>query len=530
MMLRINEEDVLIIDGKLVNAPTLLEQNTDVFRFTGSLQDDVELLVGGQQLEPSRDFKQPNVVRWQWEKGPFSRLGFVQCQLRLGGNLAAEGILRVEPWKFSLEQYAGILHEIERIAYNIVYDLRDLAFETVELFEPAELPKSGIEWLETVQGFMDGLESALEAINTDPHVFLRTREVNTFTWAVSRPGGSLITRLTRPGDDWLLDRDAIVPQLSGLLGGRLPMTVPEEIHERSTDVYENRVIAQFLQSVRSRLRSVGLRVSRPAETDLADLLFRKVDALQSLPFLAEVKPLCEPPVPTLVLLRNFRYRQFYEIYRRFHWGLRVELTDPDAGDLFKLTTKHVHDTYEMWAFFKVLEAIKNLGKGTFFNAGNVLDILQGEELLINIRGNSEVVVRTAESQYVQVIYKRRFDTAWGKQVFCVALPKIPDIVVQIAGAPHFTVLDAKYRLDSERTKGGVADDGKPKPEDIEKMQVYRDSIRSGTDREHLVHAAHVLYPGTVLETYDEGRVGAIPLRPDDPQPHLQRILKTALGL
>ena len=129
-----------------------------------------------------------------------------------------------------------------------------------------------------------------------------------------------------------------------------------------------------------------------------------------------VTALHQPPVPTLVLLRNFRYRQFYEIYRRFHWGLRVELSDRNAGNLFKLTTQHVHDTYEMWVFFKVLEAIKIKGHGRFDTAENILDIIQSEELLINIRGNSEVVVRTGEGRSIHVTYKRRFDTSRGKEI------------------------------------------------------------------------------------------------------------------
>jgi hypothetical protein len=465
-------------------------------------------------------------VRWNWEKGPQGRVGFVKCALHVNGSVVGRGLLRVEPWKLSLDQYVAMLDEIAQIAYNIVYDLRHTTFEHLDLVEPFQLPKSGVEWLETIHGFLDQLEHCLVEINKQPYVRLNSREADRFVWLMRRPGPSLLARVVAgPDRDWIPDSEL---RLSQRLGGRIPLRLPEAYHEVSTNTYENQLIAQFLDALAYRLHMIRSQATRYEVLHQAEQLLRRLAVLQSLPFLADVTPLEQPAQPTLVLLRNFRYRQFYEIFRRIHWGLRIRFGPEDTHDLFRLTTRHVHRTYQAWAFFEVIEAVRSITGMPVVLADQIAHVLRFGELLVSLAPGSYVVLRGARGPGIVVSYQRHYGPRPAVGPYSVSLPKIPDIVLALEDDTKAVVFDAKYRLDSEERTGTIAGPGEPKLEDIDKMHAYRDAIRSGPERQSYVAAAYVLYPGSSLQTYDGGRIGALALRPMEPRDPLIALLERAL--
>ena len=67
------------------------------------------------------------------------------------------------------------------------------------------------------------------------------------------------------------------------------------------------------------------------------------------------------------------------------------------------------------------------------------------------------------------------------------------------------LFDPKYKLDSDGQNGS----GTPLKVDIDKMHTYRDAIRDDRGR-HVVHSAHVLYPGQTTLYGDIGALGANP--------------------
>jgi predicted component of viral defense system (DUF524 family) len=69
-----------------------------------------------------------------------------------------------------------------------------------------------------------------------------------------------------------------------------------------------------------------------------------------------------------------------------------------------------------------------------------------------------------------------------------------------------------------------------KPEDIDKMHAYRDAIRIGPGRVPYITTAYVLYPGSSLQLYDEGRIGALPLRPGGSMEPLVTLLRRVLPI
>lgn len=527
MTLRINGVDVEIVDAEFRNPPSLVEERDDIFEFRAG-DSEAELLVDGIPLpRRERDYRDPAVVRWTWEKGPRGRVGFVECNLRLDGVLVGGGLLKIEPRKLTLDQYIEMVDEIAEIAYSVVYDLRDTTFEYLDLVEPNLVPKSGIEWLETITGFLSSLEDALDGINKQPHVKLNTREVDRFIWEIEHPGPSALSRVaSAEGADLVPDHSSLMPSLSQPLRGLLPLGLPEAIHEIDTNTYENQLVAQFLDSVIARIRLIRIRAAIAREWDLAGALIPRLESLRSLPFLTDVSELRQPPRPTLVLLNNFRYRRFYEIFRRFHWGLRIRYSDNEAADLFRLTTRHVHKSYEVWTFFKVVEAARIALGGQAIAAEGVIDVLDFDELLISLKDGGRIMLETARGDHLSISYQRYFGTA--SQPYSVSLPKVPDIIVQAEGAAEAVAFDAKYRLDSEDPEEPALGPSGPKPEDIDKMHVYRDAVRVGADRRYFLSAAYVVYPGTTLQLFDDNRLGAIPLRPGDPLDSLVGIIRRGI--
>src|SRR5262249_16690318 len=155
-----------------VDPPTLLEEVTDSFEFRTPNGLKPELLIDGNPLPGFRDMDDPQIAKWKWEKGPFGRIGYATIELRVDASNYAKRLLRVEPRKFSHEDHRGLLDEIARLAYNIIYDLRDSTFERLDLVEPKDIPQSGIEWLEKLADILAKLEPVLYEIDRQPHVRL----------------------------------------------------------------------------------------------------------------------------------------------------------------------------------------------------------------------------------------------------------------------------------------------------------------------------------------------------------------------
>lgn len=58
---------------------------------------------------------------------------------------------------------------------------------------------------------------------------------------------------------------------------------------------------------------------------------------------------------------------------------------------------------------------------------------------------------------------------------------------------------------------------------------YRDALRTGEDK-RFTPAAYVVYPGRKEKLYDEGRLGAIPMRPGTSVDQLVSAIPRGLGL
>jgi predicted component of viral defense system (DUF524 family) len=101
--------------------------------------------------------------------------------------------------------------------------------------------------------------------------------------------------------------------------------------------------------------------------------------------------------------------------------------------------------------------------------------------------------------------------------------------VGIEGKDTAIVFDAKYRLDSETAEDKASGLGEPKESDINKMHVYRDALRTGENK-RFISAAYVVYPGKVERLYDEGKLGAIPMRPGTSIDPLVSAIRGGLGL
>jgi predicted component of viral defense system (DUF524 family) len=317
--------------------------------------------------------------------------------------------------------------------------------------------------------------------------------------------------------------------ISAPFAGRMPLRIPDEIHEVATNCYENQLIMQFLEGVEKKLRTLRSQVTRVRESDLIAQLLRTLEALRSLSFLRDVPSLRQPPRPSLVLLRNFRYRQFYELFRRFNFALRVRYGMDEQIDFLHLTTEQLFKTYEAWVFFKVVEAAEIAVGGHAQAEDRIFSVLRFDDLVVRLEEGSMIELGTEDGGKVLVNYQPSFSHLSDGKRYSVSLPKRPDITVELEGTDSAIVFDAKYRLDSESADDRASGFGEPSEDDINKMHVYRDTLRTGEDK-RFTPAAYVIYPGRKEKLYDEGRLGAIPMRPGSSVAQLVLVIRQGLGL
>ena len=159
----------------------------------------------------------------------------------------------------------------------------------------------------------------------------------------------------------------------------------------------------------------------------------------------------------------------------------------------------------------------------------IFSTLRFEDLVVRLEEASMIELGTADGGKVLVTYQPSFSHLPGGKRYSVSLPKRPDITVELEGADSAIVFDAKYRLDSENADDRASGLGEPNEDDINKMHVYRDALRVGEDK-RFTPAAYVVYPGLQERLYDDGRLGAIPMRPGASADRLVSAIQRGLAL
>lgn len=242
------------------------------------------------------------------------------------------------------------------------------------------------------------------------------------------------------------------------------------------------------------------------------------------PFLSEAGRLSGFHSPSQALAKADGYREIFGFWNAL--TSHVSLPRSAAETTRLLEGRDMATLYEYWVFLKVLQAA---GKVTGLQPTGPPAIYRndlGETLVLGLSSGigPDITVRFNPT------YMRSTGTAY-------STPLRPDVIVEYDGRRH--AFDAKYRLDRFDVAEGDADDGAAtyKRADLYKMHAYRDAITG-------LSTAFVVYPGSEFVFFDRSGakhatpaalgipdgVGAIPLRPADPDPagQLEAVLRALL--
>ena len=309
------------------------------------------------------------------------------------------------------------------------------------------------------------------------------------------------------------------------LGNSLPLKVDEQRTVHTFDTPENRFIVSFLDfagGIVEKTRDVFCGISHLDKTvrNECSHLEKKLGRFANSSIWDEVGPMVHFPAASTVLQRRMGYREVFFHYIRLLLTTRLPLDEDEGID--QLQMKDIALLYELWCFFKVVEAIEG-----YLGRPQSVDYTNGTEKEISVSRNLKV----QWAQGISLLYNASFSRS-KKSRHSYSTTLRPDIILEIGkgGDAVRHIFDAKFRLNSFPTLVDDDEEGTEREErlgtykraDLYKMHTYKDAIRN-------VESVWVLYPGTESVFFDvtgqkiadfEGEdadhlngVGAIALKP-----------------
>ena len=312
------------------------------------------------------------------------------------------------------------------------------------------------------------------------------------------------------------------------LNGNLPELVREDVAYRRLDCPENRFAKALLGQL---LWIADLMHDKACGSDNAfrahvakdcKRIRRTLEPIARHSIWRGIGPMVAIPEASTVLQRRRGYRELFGCFAALRLASKVPLSFRDVQRL--LDNKDIATLYELWCFFRVVEAIQQ-SEGAPKKAVSV----RHDEWNADVKYGYRVVWRSG----VTAAYNPSFSAKQDKRR-SYSLTLRPDISVRLPAGPNrgLHLLDAKFKLDNlgELLDEHLEDDSEARGRsgvkniDLYKMHTYRDAIPDA-------RSVWVLYPGAETCFFDANLrpkctaitdlptevvgVGGVPLRPED---------------
>lgn len=280
------------------------------------------------------------------------------------------------------------------------------------------------------------------------------------------------------------------------------------------DNHENRFIKYFLTLLIRYLKVLKQMITEKGifgyNKDIIHSIkihTKKLNHIVSSTFFREISPLKMIPYQSQVLNKREGYREIFHYYNII--SAQQELIfDEEIDNL--IDSKRIDKLYELWCFFKVVNAFKQLNHGQFED--NTTFSINKERILFS-EENDNCYFTFANFMNLNLDINVHFQKSFsGNGSDTYTLDYDPDITIEVF-KNHSLIsrvfFDAKYRVDFD--KNGV---GNFKPDDINKMHAYMDAIFYSS-------GAYILYPGDYTKIFQVNKnslhpsIGALCLKPSD---------------
>jgi len=435
-----------------------------------------------------------------------------------------DGVLEVRAGKWSVADFDAALEDLFRVAGDLPFYAGELSPLPVATDADASndvVYRAFLYLREALRiDVPRSLATALHALARDPH---RRFERHETTVPLSMLRDVRFERLPV----YLASARRWIKGAHGLQGlgidalGVVPAELPEPRVRDTFDTAENRFARAFVDHaifiVDATVRAVRKRACEAKVHEDARVMLAQLHAARRTAPLCDAGRLTQVPMGSAVLQRRRGYRDLLHHFVRMRHAVRGLPFSSEAFDAL-LEGRDVARLYELWAFFRVVEALRAiLGPPTTTDSPTRTELGVIVERFVVSWGSE-----------IRVIYQESFTAARGTSY---SLSYEPDVALFARGRLH--LFDAKFRLDPPT----AGHDGRSfREDDLAKMHAYRDAVRDA-------RSAWILYPGTRSIFYDaksgpqtgapgpeaEG-VGAISLRTGDGhRGDLDRVLRGLLG-
>lgn len=508
------------------------------FRITEEAPDDLEIRIEGEPLETER------YGRWNWYPQGYAGLYDIEVSAPRYGSYQTQVL--VSPGNITLRQQGHMLKDIADISADLLFQLHSPARSRTSM-DLATDYQSPLRSYRLIGDLIEDLEKALALIVHDPHRVLVGRQEHC-QWHELAIVGANATAI--PGSV------VAVPNALSGVPNVLPCEWQVERGELTYDVYENRLLKQFLWSqLLPRLiqieNSAGEEIQRRQQkaaicekyhwtdnraeeiTRIAELeevtasvrsMQRKVISWGNLPFLRWVRLNPLRAVPTQVLQKNPGYNQFYSVYLRFQQELRWRVNAERF--LTQMALRKMAELYEIWAIFRVTDVLLPLLIMDGYQVVSETGFFRLEEQLFHFEVDRNEAIELAKGK-TRVIIRYEPTYPYFKKVVnglvTTHYPWLkPDLAVERweAGTPQSVLIfDPKYKSRIREGQKTYWED------DLNKMSVYCTEIlwkapNADSNLQPIVKSAYILYPGDVLVHNKEyPRVGALSVVPELDQWH-----------
>jgi len=459
---------------------------------------------------------------------PWPRSGPGRYELTLiGPGAELEAVFEVGPDTIGWEEFRDLLSELEsELPTQVAFALKQaggLAGIEITRQEGPTLEQELVRLCRAVHGTEGrlGLAAVLRRL-ADRHQRELTSEER---WV--RSG-----RARRPRADRLGQAFA----RPGNVGEEGLKQVPDARSRHTADVYENRLLLQFLRQVRLRLRRAEPLLAEKSE-DLAGEAAGLQDTLraarQKATFLDEVSKLKRPPTrASQTLQKRPLYRAALKGYLEFQREMGVNLDAPEL----EAPLENLPFPYQLWCTLKAVRALLEAAEDEGLRARrSSLFKREGDLLELSLGGRVLELTSPETGAQIELHAERSYGRGPTDSLHSVSYGQRPDLAIEATSSSGETtvyLLDPKYKLDANRGSGNEKADtdpaGHPMKADLDKMHAYRDAIR-GAEGQRVVRYAATIYPGRT-KRFSEGleAIGARPSRIDALSKTMGRILRDVL--
>ena len=305
-------------------------------------------------------------------------------------------------------------------------------------------------------------------------------------------------------------------------GGKyyVPLMIKEKKYKDNIDVPENRFFKYFLEFIRdliSKLYDNGNCDDNQIKLSLK-YYYNVINSILAHRYFDEISRLDYIPLNSQVLQKKEGYRDILEYYLMFEFGLKISFND--LTDKFRGFEKEVANIYEIWCYFQLIDIVNDLTCSTY-DFETFVDINTWSLSLDNINVLNYFNTLHVRDYDVNLTlmynYEFKHSENYENGIFSSYSENLkPDntLVIECNGIKKLIHFDAKYKLKY----------GSYKPEDVNKMNTYKDAINDTI-------GAYILYPGKNSKVvYPEndgsyGSVGAFSLKPENTKRYKNEIKK-----